>query len=75
MERKNKKGRTSADVVPDKTRMELRDWFAGQVLNGITSKWAITDSDTLNKVARYSYEIADAMIKEREKSRDNKTEQ
>lgn len=46
--------------------MSLRDWFAGQALAGITA-----DIDTNRSVptilAKWVYEIADAMIAESEK--------
>ena len=45
--------------------MTLRDWFAGQILCG-TSFWDIKENDT-EYIARRCYEIADAMIKERDK--------
>ena len=41
--------------------MSLRDWFAGQVLAGASTKWLNAGaSDTL--VAKWAYEIADAML-------------
>lgn len=43
--------------------MTLRDWFAGQVLSGtINDRYSGKDS-----LAEKCYEIADAMLKEREK--------
>ncbi len=48
--------------------MELRDWFAGQALQGLlshdensysTSQWVFSD------FAKYSYELADAMMEAR----------
>lgn len=45
--------------------MSLRDWFAGQALAGCMADYNI--GDTFQDVARTCYEIADAMLKEREK--------
>lgn len=39
--------------------MTLRDYFAGQALSGIIAQYPTADSKT---VARYTYQIADAMI-------------
>ena len=55
--------------------MSLRDWFAGKGLSGIGEDtmqaiWSIAEKDcrsTPALVAQYSYELADAMLKEREK--------
>ena len=46
--------------------MTLRDWFAGQALNG----WVMGlnfDDDIPDKVSSIAYKFADAMLKEREK--------
>jgi len=51
--------RTSADREVDEPGMSLRDWFAGQALAIIFPE--------IKVVARASYEIADAMLKERNK--------
>jgi hypothetical protein len=43
------------------TGMTLRDWFAGQVLEAKSYQgWPV------DRIAKYAYEIADAMLKERE---------
>ena len=42
--------------------MTLRDWFAGQALNEMVSGWS-----NYEKLAKDCYEIADAMLAEREK--------
>ena len=47
--------------------MTLRDYFAGQFVAGYSRKWEeITDS-TFNEIAKQAYELADAMLKERDK--------
>lgn len=40
----------------------LRDWFAGQAING--ARW---DGYHMHHVAKFAYQLADAMLKEREK--------
>lgn len=51
--------------------MSLRDWFAGQALIAVSSRWKgnISDIDQSGQElsARYAYQIADAMMKERAK--------
>ena len=48
--------------------MTLRDWFAGQALNGWLSTFGEDDIPTGTKaLAIFAYEIADAMLEEREK--------
>jgi hypothetical protein len=42
--------------------MSLRDWFAGMAISGLTQQHWDFDS-----VIKYTYKIADAMLKEREK--------
>lgn len=49
--------------------MTLRDWFAGQALAGLvadpnTRGW---ETENMPGKAEFCYELADAMIKEREK--------
>lgn len=47
--------------------MRLRDWFAGQALTGILACDAESDTwMTPTDAAARSYELADAMLKERE---------
>lgn len=66
----------SADKIDDGTEgMSLRDYFAGQVLAGITANADIQiDQERLDVKERaaelcavWCYSIADAMLKEREK--------
>lgn len=47
--------------------MNLRDWFAGQALSGMTANEAWNDSTTF-ETAQVAYAYADAMIAERAKS-------
>ena len=55
--------------------MTLRDWFAGQALTGVlgnpaTMEFMATKGDDLCTTAsRLSYEMADAMIAERDKGK------
>lgn len=44
--------------------MTLRDWFAGQALNGMLSE---SDDYSFEGAAKASYEQADAMLAERSK--------
>lgn len=48
--------------------MSLRDWFAGMALQTLTPKWSPDTTTIPSGLALYAYEIADAMLKEREKS-------
>jgi hypothetical protein len=50
------------------TGMTLRDYFAGQVLGGISHTGGVWEYSTTT--AEYAYRIADAMLKAREKSND-----
>ena len=47
------------------TGMSLRDWLAGQVLQGLASDTAYIWNRTNEEVATASYDIADAMLKAR----------
>jgi hypothetical protein len=44
--------------------MSLRDWFAGMALVGVTENYWSSEVDA---IVSKSYEIADAMLKEKEK--------
>ena len=46
------------------SRSLLRDWFAGQILGNIQ-----THAVSSEEAARFSYQYADAMMKERENGR------
>ena len=81
-------GTTGGWMMPDKTGgpafpsdgyerilgMSLRDWFAGQVLNGVitgiltnekTARWFNDQPNASSAIADYAGGIADAMLKER----------
>lgn len=47
--------------------MSLRDWFAGLVLQGICASGPGSEWGNA-RLAREAYQLADAMIKEREKT-------
>lgn len=53
--------------------MTLRHWFAGRALQGILAAWyqtkdgKVIDDDKAGSFARWSYIMADAMIKEGQK--------
>ena len=47
----------------DATGMTLRDWFAGQALVSMRAELGGEDSE----IAKYAYDLADAMIAERDK--------
>jgi hypothetical protein len=47
--------------------MSLRDWFAGQALAGILASYPPNEKIDVSIVAMWSYDLADAMIAEREK--------
>lgn len=50
----------------DMAGMNLRDWFAGQALAGMSANPSLT-MHNFEKFARWSYDQADAMLAEREK--------
>ena len=52
------------DITPYHPGMTLRDWFAGQALTGLT---ASDNWGSVMSMARYAYELADAMLAERAK--------
>lgn len=55
------------EIFPDSNGMSLRDYFAGQALAALAD-WEVTDSvNPPGEIALYCYEIADAMMKAREK--------
>ncbi len=55
------------DVYPDKdTGLTIRDYFAGQALVGFMTSKHNHMSYNPEDIAEYVYEIADAMLKERD---------
>jgi hypothetical protein len=54
----------------DAKGMSLRDYFAAKVLQGLMSMENKGEHDTIEdawaKISKYSYDVADAMLKERE---------
>ena len=46
--------------------MSLRDWFAGQAMNGVLRKSRVGSPDPKD-TARWAYYVADAMLIERQK--------
>ena len=51
------------------TGMTLRDYFAGQALSAMNSSFSYKGIERdLFKIAETAYEVADAMLKEREKN-------
>jgi len=49
--------------------MSLRDYFAGQALVGLCSQYGYNSCNVIG-LANMSYNIADAMLKEREKEKE-----
>ena len=47
--------------------MTLRDYFAGQALCGLLSKYNLNAPSDQGTIAQMSYELADAMLAERSK--------
>ena len=45
--------------------LTLRDWFAGQVLQGLVSDGKRYEDSSVEDVAVHCYEMADAMLKAR----------
>ena len=54
-------------ILETKDGMTLRDWFAGQALSGMLSVWPRFTVNSEEFYASNAYEIADAMLLEREK--------
>lgn len=46
--------------------IELRDYFAGQALQGMLARTELTWRNDIVAASRLAYEIADAMLKERD---------
>lgn len=56
-------GNGGGQAFPSETSlgMTMRDWFAGQVLAGAVGHW-LDVSATDAEIAKWSYEIADAVL-------------
>jgi len=55
-------------LIPEQAGMTLRDYFAGQALNGIIPRGGIgVDGTTIIEAHEAAYLVADAMITERNK--------
>lgn len=56
--------------LPDLEKLELRDLFAMNALNGINASWTTgnpwVDPVKIRTIARWSYALADAMLEARE---------
>ena len=48
-------------IIGGQQGMDLRDWFAGLAMEGI-----VYEGDTPEQTAKAAYQMADAMMKERE---------
>ncbi len=48
--------------------MSLRDWFAGMAMQGILNKYSLERGAGSPWIAAHSYEIAAAMLAERDKT-------
>lgn len=62
------------DFVPGYAGMTLRDWLAGQAVAGMSSRYrehhgAGSDLSVCRVIAARAYELADAMIAERAKTK------
>lgn len=68
--------RPSSTYDPDHTQygfdaahdgMSMRDWFAGQVIARLIGVYGFEDGEDKRILAERAYEMADAMLAEREK--------
>jgi hypothetical protein len=57
-------------IVGGQQGMELRDWFAGLAMQGMLSENSGVRYTT-EELVYFSYEVADVMMKEREKNERN----
>lgn len=58
--------RTSTSFASNQDGMTLRDWFAGQVMAGLLAS-ASAKAETWEEYAADAYEVADALLTERER--------
>jgi hypothetical protein len=72
IEKENHSMRKEGLTIGKELKMEiqflgnLRDYFAAAALDGLVHDWDLSGGD-LSDVASCAYELADAMLKEREK--------
>ena len=62
---------TGTGVTPYKSGMTLRDYFAARAMASAIPYWKLEDeplSISFDEIAKDSYDIADAMLKYREKA-------
>jgi hypothetical protein len=58
--------------MPGQYGMTLREWYAGMALQSVINDWSTGwTKAAVREIARGAFEIADAMIAEDEKSREN----
>lgn len=62
----------AAAIIERHAGMSLRDWFTGQALSGWLSTWAgcsaaFPHGENAVRIARDCYDMADAMLAERQK--------
>ena len=55
------------DAIPEQVGMTLRDWFAGAAIYGAAAQIMEPDPLPAADVAKWAYQLADAMIQERAK--------
>lgn len=56
---------TQSWIVMSKGGMSLRDYFAGQTLSGWLASMTDVDCPQIDRVAVFSYKVADAMLEAR----------
>lgn len=56
-----------AEAFPEQEGMSLRDWFAGQAIQGLIASNDAEAGDRVEELPAYAYSIADAMLAERKK--------
>ena len=55
------------DSEEEEQDRQLRDWFAGQALSGAMANWTEGFSPDTQALAQFSYEVADEMMRERDR--------
>lgn len=56
-------------VVTSDNGMALRDWFAGLAMQGMLSTMVASENPVDQTVAAWSYDLADALLVQREKGK------